>query len=103
MDGPGATVLIATRNRAEHIAASLTTVLESARDAPFPVEVVVVDDGSTDHTGAILDGFAHAWPMLRVLHDPLPGKSGTLNRALGQVVGTAVCSPTADVHVPRSW
>lgn len=98
-----ATVLLPTRNRADHIAASLASVLTSARFAPFSVEVLVVDNGSSDNTPEVLDRFGTQWPELRVIKDPVPGKSGVLNRALEQVRGRVVVFTDDDVHVAESW
>jgi glycosyltransferase involved in cell wall biosynthesis len=98
-----ATVLIATRNRADHIASSLTTVLTSAERAPFDVEVLVVDNGSQDHTAEVLGQFSAAWPILRIVDDPVAGRSGVLNRTLGLVKGRVVVFTDDDVHVPESW
>jgi glycosyltransferase involved in cell wall biosynthesis len=53
-----ATVLISTRNRADHIAASLTSVLTSAKRTPFDVEVLVVNNASEDHTARVLEAFS---------------------------------------------
>src|SRR5271155_3947275 len=98
-----ATVLIPTRNRADHIAKSLTSVLEAARRTPFTVEVLVVNNGSTDDTASVLEDFAAEWPVLRMVDDPVPGKSGVLNRTLGLVKGRVVVFTDDDVHVPESW
>src|ERR1022692_3821634 len=103
MAGPEATVLIATRDRAEHIADSLTGVLVSAQQAPFEVEVVVVNNGSRDDTREVLARFSSRWPMLQHLDDPIAGRSGVLNRALPQLAGRAVVFTDDDVHVPVSW
>ena len=103
MEALDATVLIPTRNRADHIALSLTSVLESASQAPYSVEVLVVNNGSEDHTARVLAEFCEAWPILRVVDDPVPGKSGVLNRTLELVEGRVVIFTDDDVHVPRSW
>ncbi len=103
MPGPAVTVLIATRDRAEHLGASLDTVLASTAASPFPTEVLMVDNGSNDGTGPLLAERAYQRPELRVIHDPAPGKSGALNRALGQVRGGAVVFTDDDVHVPVTW
>jgi glycosyltransferase involved in cell wall biosynthesis len=81
------TVLIATRNRADHIGKCLTTVLEATRQTPFSLEVLVVNNGSSDHTDSVLQDFAAEWPILRIVDDPVPGRSGVLNRTLGVVKG----------------
>ena len=89
-----------TRNRADHIALSLTSVLESASQAPYDVEVLVVDNGSEDHTAQVLADFCDEWPILRVIDDPVAGKSGVLNRTLEMVKGRVVIFTDDDVHVP---
>jgi glucosyl-dolichyl phosphate glucuronosyltransferase len=97
------TVLLCTRNRAEHIAASLASVLTSARRAPFAVEVLVVDNGSSDGTADVLESFHRSWPELRVIDDPVPGRSAVVNRVLDQVRGRVTVFTDDDVHVPESW
>jgi glycosyltransferase involved in cell wall biosynthesis len=103
MVDPDVTVLIATRNRADHIALSLTSVLQSAERAPFDAEVLVVNNGSKDHTVDVLESFSASWPMLRRIDDPVAGRSGVLNRALERIPGRVVVFTDDDVHVPESW
>jgi len=102
-DHPDVSVLIPTRNRAEHLASSLNTVVAAAEAAAFPTEVVVVDNASADSTASVLRGFASHHPVVRLLEDPVPGKSGVLNRALSRVRGSVVVFTDDDVHVPESW
>jgi glucosyl-dolichyl phosphate glucuronosyltransferase len=97
------TVLIATRNRAEHLAAGLTTVLHSAERSPFETEVLVVNNGSHDNTDQVIKGFTETWPILRTSYDSVAGHSGTLNRALERIKGRVVIFTDDDVHVPTSW
>jgi glycosyltransferase involved in cell wall biosynthesis len=103
MDDPAASVLIATRNRAEHISASLEGVLRSAAAAPFPAEVVIINNGSTDDTSNVLEEFRRQFPDMRIIDDPVPGKSGAINRGLQRTRGKAVVFTDDDVHVPESW
>jgi glycosyltransferase involved in cell wall biosynthesis len=103
MGDPAATVLMATRDRVEHLGATLDGILASARHAPFEVEVLVVDNGSTDRTPQFLADLARTTPELVVRRDPVPGKSGALNRALALVRGQAIVFTDDDVHVSSSW
>lgn len=100
---PSATILMATRNRARHLPPSLSSVLESSNAAPFPVEVLVINNASNDETPEILRTFANKFSTLRVLDDPIPGKSGVINRGIKQARGRAIVFTDDDVHVPRSW
>ena len=103
MGDPAATVLMSTRDRAEHLRPTLDLILAAGRHAPFEVEVLVVDNGSTDGTAALLAEMARTNPEIVVTRDPVPGKSGALNRALGLVRGRAVVFTDDDVHVPVTW
>lgn len=58
-------IITPVRDEEEHIAATLESV--SHQTEP-PAEWVIVDDGSTDGTGAIADGYAAKFPWIRVLH-----------------------------------
>jgi len=64
---PQVAIVVPARDEADAIEASVTSML--AQEG-VDVSVIVVNDGSTDGTGAILDRLAAANPRLRVLHDP---------------------------------
>lgn len=53
-------------------------------------EVILVDDGSTDGSGALLDSFASANGGFEVIHNPHQGKASAImtgvNRACGSIV-----------------
>lgn len=96
-------MLIATRNRADHLAASLRTILYAAASASFTTEVVVVNNGSTDRTLEVLGEFPSNAPNLRIITDPRPGKSGAVNRGLRECSGEVIVFTDDDVHVSPSW
>lgn len=98
---PPASVLVAARNEAGAVEGALRSLL--AQDYPA-LEVVAVDDRSTDGTGRILDRLADAHPRLRVLHvEELPprwlGKTHALWRAWREAEGEVVLFTDADVHL----
>src|SRR5580692_9587435 len=58
-------IITPVRDEEKYIEATLECVL---RHTILPVEWVIVDDGSTDRTGAILDRYAVQYPWIRVIH-----------------------------------
>ena len=78
-------ILMPVYNERERIRAALEEVL--ATDWPFEIELIVVDDGSTDGTGAILADFE--WPGHARLqrHEHNRGKGAAVRTALGLAGG----------------
>jgi cellulose synthase/poly-beta-1,6-N-acetylglucosamine synthase-like glycosyltransferase len=84
-DLPAVSVLIPAHNEELVIERTVETILAS----DFPkdkLEIIVLDDASSDGTAAILDRMAKRHPSLRVVHVPAheggKGKAAVLNRGL---------------------
>jgi glycosyltransferase involved in cell wall biosynthesis len=56
-------VVLCTYNRADNLAIALGTVVAQASSSAFQYEVVVIDDGSTDHTRETVEQIAAASPV----------------------------------------
>ena len=75
----------------------LNVCLESLKAQKTPlIEMILIDDGSTDATGAILDAFAAGESRARVLHMPNSGVSAARNRALELATGRYIAFVDAD-------
>ena len=67
----------------------------------LPYELVIVDDGSSDATPAILDGLADADPRIRVLHLSRPfGHQMAITAGLDHARGDAVVMIDGDLQDP---
>ncbi|WP_082190358.1 glycosyltransferase [Frateuria defendens] len=76
---PGVTVLVAAYNEEESILATLSSL--ARQDYPAPMEVLVINDGSTDNTLVRLHSVSYPW--LRVIDLPRnSGKANALNEGL---------------------
>ena len=74
-----------------------------AAEVPFELDVVVVDDGSTDGTAQVLDTVADS--TVRVVHhDQNRGKGAAIRTGLGRVRGELVIVQDADLEYdPDDW
>ena len=82
-------LVISTRNRASKLAACLETLTQL--QSPFPWELIVVDNGSTDDTRATIQRFGSSCPgEVIVVVEPLPGLGRARNRgwraARGEII-----------------
>ncbi len=62
------TIVIPALNEQEKIAETIDGVLPSARNLLDDFEIILIDDGSTDDTGAIMDRYAAEEPRIKVVH-----------------------------------
>lgn len=60
------------------------------------IEVIFVDDGSTDETGKMLDEFKKIYPKARVVHKPNGGSSSARNAGLAIARGKYIYFMDAD-------
>ncbi len=100
---PAVSVLVATRNRAallERLLESLGAAQAAAADS---AEIIVVDNGCTDATPALLTQWAAAAPGRMTLAVPEPGKSRALNCALGAARAPLLAFVDDDERVAREW
>ena len=82
---PGVTIVVPACDVGSYLGACLDSLL--AQTWWEHCRVLVVDDGSTDKTGAIVDSYAAAHPRIEVLHQPNrgPGAGAARNAGLDLV------------------
>ena len=91
MSAPLVTVLIPAYNAGPYLREALDSVLtQDFRD----FELLVIDDGSTDNTGAVLASVSD--PRLRVVRQDNTGLVGALNRGLAEARGQFLARMDAD-------
>ena len=69
------------------------------------IEILVVDNGSTDGTSPWLASriAAGEWPQVRLLHESRPGKSFAVNRGVSQATGAILLLTDDDVVPEEGW
>lgn len=95
-------VLIPTRNRRDALRetlASLAAIDHQSGDH----EVIVIDNGSTDGTAAMVQEAAASRSNLRYVHEPMPGLLSGRHRGAQEATGDICAYLDDDVWVAREW
>ncbi len=66
----------------------------------FPVEVIIVENGSRDRTLALANEFAGRYPWLRVFHEERSGKGRAVRRGMLEAVGRYRFFADVDFSMP---
>lgn len=97
-----ATIAICSRDRAEILGRTLAHLRATIGGAPPGVEVLLVDNGSTDATPDVAARFAD-WPAFRAVREEAPGLSHARNRALAASEADWVVYLDDDAFVWPGW
>ena len=98
MERPKITVIIPAYN----IENLITRCVESVVKQTYPEEltqILVVDDGSTDNTGRIIDELADKYSNVTALHEPNGGSSRARNYALSKAEGDYIGFVDSDDYI----
>jgi glycosyltransferase involved in cell wall biosynthesis len=77
----------------------LETLVRRVQATAIPMEVILVNDFSTDGTPAVLDSLAKEFDNIRVFHHPKNcGKGAALRTGFGQCTGDVVVVQDADLE-----
>ena len=106
---PLVSVVVPAYNEALNLMRSLTVLYEYLRGLKdkFDFELIVVNDGSADETGAIADAFAVSRSQMRVIHHPINSRLGeALRSGFAQSRGDIVVTFDSDLsyspdHIER--
>lgn len=99
VDQPAATIVIATRNRADDVARAVASALANTG---IDLEVIVVDQSDGDHTERALAAL-RADERLRYIHSDRPGKTRAMNQAIELARGRVVLFTDDDCELPPDW
>jgi glycosyltransferase involved in cell wall biosynthesis len=94
-------IVIPAYNEALRLGKSLEKVLEYIRAQKEPVELILVDDGSSDSTPELLRESQSGCPALRVLrNEPNRGKGYSVRRGILAAQGEFILFSDADLSAP---
>lgn len=93
-------VVMPVYNEEDAIALAVEDVQRDVLDRVPGADFVIVDDGSRDGTGRLLDTIAGGDPRIRVIHQPNRGHGGALMTGLGVAQGEFVFLIDSDRQIP---
>jgi len=70
---------------------------------PQDMQVILVDDGSTDASGSICDAYAMKYPQTQVIHQPNRGVAAARNAGLRAAMGEYLLWVDPDDWVADNW
>lgn len=82
----------------------LRQCIESIQGQTYaPLEIILVDDGSTDGSGKLCDEYGNADSRIQVIHQNNQGISGTRNTGLRQCAGEYIAFVDGDDAVSKDY
>ncbi len=101
MASPPLSIVIPAYNEAARIEQTLRRVLQCVRERCWDAEVLVVDDGSSDRTAAMVRTQMQSAPELHLIQNPgNRGKGYSVRNGLLQAAGEIVMFTDADLSAP---
>jgi glycosyltransferase involved in cell wall biosynthesis len=101
LDHPKYSIVLPAFNESARIASTLKQILAHASEEHWNVEVVVVNDGSSDDTATIVEAFAQNHPCLRLIQNPgNRGKGFSVRNGMLHANGEVLLFSDADLSSP---
>jgi glycosyltransferase involved in cell wall biosynthesis len=101
MSDPYLSIVVPAYNEALRIGISLEKIREYVRTRNYPVELIIIDDGSKDETPDILEEVREHFPPLKVLrNEPNRGKGYSVRRGVLEARGELVLFTDSDLSAP---
>lgn len=98
---PLLSVVVPSYNEEDRLGATLKRMLAYFDAQPYPVEILVVDDGSSDGTARVVESIAARRPQVRLLaYQPNQGKGHAVRYGMLRASGERILFSDADLATP---
>lgn len=99
---PFLSIVIPAYNEANHLPKMLDQIVEFVRKQDYSSEIIVVENGSTDNTMAIVTEFARQYSFIQLISTTERGKGLALKTGMLRATGTYRFICDADLSMPLS-
>ncbi len=97
------TVALCSLNREAELSQTLASLKKVAVPSDWRVEILLVDNGSSDGTRGVMEAFSHDYATTKILYEDKTGLSHARNRAVSEAKGEAILFTDDDVRFPIDW
>lgn len=91
--------VIPAYNEEDYIGDCIESIRNEAATSPYPVEIIVVNNASTDRTATL----ARSYPGVTVIDEPRKGLVRARNAGFFASSGELIANIDADSRLPRGW
>ncbi len=95
-------IIIPAHNEEVRLPPSLEQVKEFVQDQTYPIEVIVVENGSSDRTLNVAESFQEKMPYLKVIQETQSGKGLAVRNGMLEATGQYRIFCDADFSMPVS-
>ena len=100
MSGPFLSIILPAHNEAKRLPPSLEKIKTFIQTQDYSVEVLVVENGSTDETLAVAKSYQKDFPGLQIFHEDQRGKGLAIRRGMLEATGEYRFLCDVDLSMP---
>lgn len=101
LDISAISVIVCAKNEEDHIRRVVQEILH--QDTPIKLEVIVVDDHSTDHTAQLVNSMLDDFPSLKLVTNQGSGKKQAIESGVFNASYQWILMTDADVVIGNQW
>jgi glycosyltransferase involved in cell wall biosynthesis len=93
-------IIVPAHNEENRLPQSVEAILEFVHAQPYESEIIIVENGSSDHTAQISQDYAARYPEIQALQEPVAGKGLAVRRGMLAAKGDFRFICDADLSMP---